>query len=119
MIRTWLDKNARGLCLALMMVMIFLYFVYMTVQGDRGILAMLRLQRSLNTAEADLAAIRGERQALETRVKQLRPNSIDPDLLDEQSRMQLNLARPDDIVVLTAPQQPDGKKPAMVQRSRP
>lgn len=119
LIRSWLDKNARGLSIALLMAMVFLYFVYMTVQGDRGILAMLRLQRNLGAVEGDLDALRGERQALETRVKHMRPNSIDPDLLDEQSRMQLNLARPDDIVILTAPQQADGKKPAMVQRNRP
>lgn len=108
----------RGLSIALLMAMVFLYFVYVTVQGDRGILAMLRLQRNLSAVEGDLASIRAERQALETRVQHMRPGSIDPDLLDEQSRIQLNLAKPDDIVVLTAPQQPDGKKPAMVQRSR-
>jgi cell division protein FtsB len=118
LIRTWLDKNIRSLVIALMMAMVFLYFIYMTVQGDRGILSMLRLQRDLRTAESALAETRGERQVLEARVKHMRPNSIDPDLLDEQSRQQLNLAKPNEVVILTAPQQGGAKKDQMLQRSK-
>jgi cell division protein FtsB len=117
-IRSWLDKNARSLAIALMMAMLFLYFVYVTVQGDRGILAMLQMQGTTQAAEAELAALRAERATLEARVKHMRGNSIDPDLLDEQSRSQLNLAGSNDVVVFTAPQQSEGSAPQMVHRNK-
>jgi cell division protein FtsB len=104
MIRPWLDKNARSVSLALLMAMLFLYFVYITVQGDRGVLAMLRMQHNIRTAETTLAALRDERAALGLRVKHLRPDSLDLDLLDEQARLQLNRARAVDLVVLTPPE---------------
>lgn len=117
-IRSWLDKNARSLAIALMMAMLFLYFVYVTVQGDRGILAMLQMQGTTQAAEAELAALRAERATLEARVQHMRGNSIDADLLDEQSRSQLNLAGSNDVVVFTAPQQSDGSAPPMVHRNK-
>lgn len=117
-IRSWLDKNARSLAIALMMAMLFLYFVYVTVQGDRGILAMLQMQGTTQAAEAELAALRAERATLEARVKHMRGNSIDPDLLDEQSRAQLNLAGSNDVVVFTAPQHSEGSAPQMVHRNK-
>lgn len=98
--------------------MVFLYFVYMTVQGDRGIMALLRMQSELRTAQGRLDETRAERLTLEARVKHMRPNSIDPDLLDEQSRLQLNLAKPNEVVVLTPLQQENDKKPDMVQRNK-
>lgn len=118
MIRSWLDKNARPLAIALMMALVVLYFIYMTVQGDRGIFSMLRMQNELRTAEEDLARTKTEREALEARVKHMRPDTIDPDLLDEQTRLQLNMVKPEDVVVFTAPQQEKEENPAMLQRNK-
>ena len=41
------------------------------------------------------------RQELEEKVGFLRPESIDRDLLDQQVRLTLGYAHPDDIVILT------------------
>ena len=41
------------------------------------------------------------RRQLEEKVALLRPESIDPDLLDEMARGQLQMARPSDLVVYT------------------
>lgn len=82
------------------MAMLFVYFLYVTVQGDRGIIAMLRLRNEQHNAEENLAQTRKERTALEARVKHLRPDSIDADLLDEEARRQLNMAKPNDLVVI-------------------
>jgi len=98
--------------------MLFLYFVYMTVQGDRGIFAMWRVQGQIHAAEQKLAETKAARAALESRVQRMRPDSIDPDLLDEQTRMQLNMVKPEDVVVLT-PVAPDAAhKNDMLQRSK-
>ena len=41
-----------------------------------------------------------ERQELAARVSLLRPESLDPDMLDERARLYLNLVHPDELVVL-------------------
>jgi cell division protein FtsB len=79
------------------------YFLYHTVQGDRGWLAMLRLQQQVNGAQSELSQLQKEDQNLDHRVQLMRPASLDPDLLDEKSRELLNYSKPDEIVILTQP----------------
>ena len=85
------------------------YFLYHTVQGDRGWMAMLRVQQQVNEAQETLSQLHKERAELEHRVQLMRPNSLDPDLLDEKSRELLDYSKPNEIVVLTPPQKPGGK----------
>jgi len=79
------------------------YFIYHTIQGDRGWLEMLRLKNQVNTAQNDLLRLQKERRDLDHRVHLLRSDSLDPDLLDEQSRKTLGYTKPDEIVILTSP----------------
>ncbi len=81
------------------------YFLYHTVEGERGWVAKVRLQNETKRAEETLQKLQEEREALERRVKLMRPESIDPDLLDEQARKSLNYSKPNEIVILT----PEGK----------
>jgi cell division protein FtsB len=76
------------------------YFAYHLVEGDRGLKAWFRLNRELQTATANLEKIRGQRAVLDLRVSNLRPDHIDPDLLDERIRATLNVVSPDDIVIM-------------------
>jgi len=75
------------------------YFAYHAIQGDRGLIALSRLQGEIQQAEAVLATTRGERERLEHRASLLRPDNLDPDMLDERARAMLNFASPDDIVI--------------------
>jgi cell division protein FtsB len=84
------------------------YFLYHTVQGDHGWLAMLRLQGQVDAAQANLTQLQKEHEQLDHRVQLMRPEHIDPDLLDEQSRKLLDYSKPGDVIILTAP---DGSKP--------
>ena len=77
----------------------FVYFAYHTVEGDRGILAWLRLQNKIEEAELQLAKVTSERQALEHRVLLLRPDHLDPDMLEERARAMLNMGRADEVVI--------------------
>ncbi len=79
------------------------YFAYHTVEGDRGLLAWLRLRGQITDAELQLAKVTTERQALEHRVLLLRPDHLDPDMLEERARAMDDLGRDGDIVVLGAP----------------
>lgn len=76
------------------------YFIYHSIQGDRGILAWVQLQERLSHALYQLDHTVKERKALEEIVQDLRPESINRDLLDQQVRLQLGYAHPDEIVIL-------------------
>ena len=84
------------------------YFVYHSVEGDRGLFALLRMSEQIQEARAQLDELTAERKGLELRVSNLRPEHLDADMLDERARKILNLARPDEIVIL-APA-PEGKR---------
>lgn len=79
------------------------YFLYHTVQGDRGWLAMLRLQNQVIVSQQNLSQLQQEHKELNHRVQLMRPGSMDPDLLDEKSREMLDYSKPNEIIVLTPP----------------
>ena len=75
------------------------YFAYHAVEGEYGLSALNRLQEREAQLAAELAELNGRRAALEERVALMRPESLDPDMIDERARQALNLARPADIVI--------------------
>ena len=77
-----------------------LYFGYHAVNGSRGLLASQQLSSELRLAERKLAKFEKERMHLERRVKRLRSNSLDPDLIDELARETLSLTEPDDMIII-------------------
>jgi cell division protein FtsB len=80
---------------------VFGYFGYHLVNGERGLLAMVNLQREVLIAEQNLAEAETTRKIWERRVSALRNQSLDADMLDERARVLLNFARKDDIVIFT------------------
>ena len=95
-----LKKRARHVAAPVLGACLMGYFGYHLVQGDRGVLAWLRLTNELREAQAESAAVREQRDALERRVSLLRPDSLDRDLLDERARATLNVALPNEIILL-------------------
>jgi cell division protein FtsB len=79
------------------------YFAYHLVQGDRGLIAWMRLSQEIREAKATLDEVEAERQPLARRVALLRPDHLDRDLLDERARATLNLVAPNEIVIFNAP----------------
>jgi cell division protein FtsB len=79
------------------------YFSYHLVQGDRGLTAWMHLSQEIRQAQATLAQVDAEKQALDRRVGLLRPQHLDRDMLDERARATLNLVAPDERVIFTAP----------------
>lgn len=76
------------------------YFTYHAVQGDRGLLAWWQLRQQMDAAEVDLAAITAEREYLESMISLLRPENLDLDMLDEQTRRVLAFARPNEFLII-------------------
>ena len=80
---------------------VFGYFGYHLVNGDRGLLAMVHLQRENQIANQNFAEAEATRKIWELRVSELRNQSLDPDMLDERARILLNYADKDDIIIFT------------------
>lgn len=78
---------------------ILVYFAYHSVQGERGIAAWLEMRTESHSLQIELSELRHERKELEKRVALLRPESLDPDLLDERARAVLGFSRPDELTV--------------------
>ncbi len=79
---------------------LFFYFAYHLMHGDRGYFALRGLEDKLAYSEKKLEDKRAERTALENRVKRLRPNSLDLDMLDERARVVLGFVKTDERVIL-------------------
>lgn len=79
------------------------YFVYHTINGDRGILAWWHLRQEIGKAEATLAETAAMRAAMERRASLMRPDNLDPDMLEEQARRLLNMSRDGDMIILQEP----------------
>jgi cell division protein FtsB len=82
------------------------YFAWHGFEGPRGFPYRDRLTAEASRLSDELTAIRAQRETLELRVSHLRPQSIDPDLLDEMARAMLGMTRPGELVVLRPPQIP-------------
>lgn len=75
------------------------YFVYHTVQGENGLLALSDIEARLVEAEREATLLADQRVALERRISLLRGTSLDPDMLDELARRELGYAHPLDVVI--------------------
>ena len=93
-------RRARVLVGPLLGLALTSYFVYHTIEGDRGLLAWRDINQQLRVANDQLATVAAERDALEHKVDGLNPNHVDPDLLDQQIRQQLDLVSPDEVILM-------------------
>ncbi len=80
--------------------LLFFYFAYHLTHGDRGYFAWKGLEKKLAAAEDNYDRKLAEREALENRVKLLRPDSLDLDMLDERARVVLGFVKPEDKVII-------------------
>jgi cell division protein FtsB len=79
------------------------YFWVHAHSGQHGLKAQQDLLQQETELSRELAEVRAERASWEHRVSLLRPSSIDPDLLDERARAQLDFVHPRDLVLRLSP----------------
>ena len=68
--------------------------------GARGALSWALLSREVESLEKELNSLKEENAFLENKIKLLRNNSLDLDLLEEQAQNVLGLAKENDVIVL-------------------
>ncbi len=98
-----LGRRAPAILPPLLGAFAFSYFAYHAVEGDRGLRSWMKLRQEIATARITEAELAAERGAMERRVALLRPESLDPDMLEERARAVLNLAHPDERVIFLDP----------------
>jgi cell division protein FtsB len=79
------------------------YLAWQGAYGPRRFQYRDNLVHQLAQSKADFVTVENQRKMLETRVQQMRPESVDQDLLDEFARRDLNMAKPTDLVVNLVP----------------
>lgn len=99
-VKTEITKRLQFVVGPVIAVSVLLYFVYHIIQGERGLLSWRQLNQKIEQAETRLKETLSEQEMLERRVRLMRPESLDPDMLEEQVREKLNFARKDEIVIL-------------------
>jgi cell division protein FtsB len=75
------------------------YFGWHAFYGTRGFPYREQLLKHSEMLTRELEGIATQRKTIETRVALMRPESIDPDLLDELARKDLNMVKQSDIIV--------------------
>ncbi|GGC21141.1 hypothetical protein GCM10011371_06000 [Novosphingobium marinum] len=92
MIKEGLAQGAALMCLLMM--------AGFALAGPSGLLAWSENQRMLDQRIDQIANLEAERDRLRNRVDLLDPRDADPDLAGELLRSNLNVAHPDEMVML-------------------
>jgi cell division protein FtsB len=79
------------------------YLVWHALHGQRSFLQAQRIAARIEVLEAERDQMRAQRVALDSRVALLRPESIDPDLVEELARAKLGFVHPSDIIIYIDP----------------
>lgn len=95
---TRLKSFLTGVALYTMAAALIGYFGVNAYTGKYGLHAQAALDQEMIALTGELARLKQERNALEHRVSLLRAESLDPDMLDERARFQLEFAHPRDLV---------------------
>ncbi len=76
-----------------------MYFVFASVQGDYGLFRRVQIDAERDLLAARKEALEAEVIALQNKTRRLSDDYLDLELLDQQARDVLGLARPDEIVL--------------------
>jgi cell division protein FtsB len=101
--RARLKSFLTGLALYTMAAALVGYFGVNAYTGKYGLNARLELDQEIVALTSELARLKRERADGEHRISLLRPDRLDPDMLDERARYQLDYANPHDLVRMTTP----------------
>jgi cell division protein FtsB len=88
------NGHAKSLIANVITSLLLIYFIFHSIYGNKGIIAYFKLSQQLEKTYSDLETLRAKRVEIEHKVKLLRPESLNQDMLDEKARQVLGLASP-------------------------
>ena len=101
--RSRLKSLLTGFALYAMAAAMVGYFGVNAYTGKYGLNARQELDQEIIALTSELARLKRERIQGEQRVSLLRSDRVDPDMLDERARYQLDYLNPHDLVRLNTP----------------
>jgi cell division protein FtsB len=101
--RARLKSFLTGLALYTMAAALIGYFGVNAYTGRYGLNAQQELDQEIIALTSELARLKKERAESVQRVSLLRSEHIDPDMLDERARFQLDYVNPHDLVRMNTP----------------
>jgi cell division protein FtsB len=101
--RSRLKSILTGVALYTMAAAIVGYFGVNAYTGKYGLNARQELDQEIIALTSELAQLKRERAKAEQRVSLLRSDRVDPDMLDERARYQLDYVNPHDLVRIINP----------------
>ena len=94
MLKRKFDLSVMAVCMSLLA-----YFAWYGFEGPRSYKYRDGLVARTELVAAKLVTLEAEGAALERRVQLMRPESVDPDMLDELARANLDFTRPNDLIL--------------------
>lgn len=101
--RARLKSFLTGLALYMIAAAMIGYFGVNAYTGKYGLNARQELDQEIIALTSELARLKREHAEGEQRVSLLRSDRVDPDMLDERARYQLDYANPHDLVRINTP----------------
>ncbi len=95
-----LQNRLKNSGLLLVCILLFIYFGYHAVNGERGFLRYMYLRQEITEARRVAENYHNQKVRLEDKVRLLSSSSLDLDLLEERARVVLNMAGPDEFIIL-------------------
>jgi cell division protein FtsB len=79
------------------------YFGINAFSGQHGLRAQQAMEAQAADLAEELATVKAERARWDRRVALLKPDRIDPDMLEERARITLEYGNPNDVTLLLKP----------------
>ena len=95
-----LHNRLKNSSFVLVCVFLVAYFLYHTVNGERGVLRYMLLKKEIAQAEKIAESYHKQKLKLEDKVRLLSSSSLDLDMLEERAREVLNFASEDEFIIL-------------------
>jgi len=97
-----LNDKIKNSAFAIVGSMLCAYFAFHAISGERGFIRLMSLKQEITKAQRISDSFKIKKSHLEKKVKLLSSDSLDLDLLEERSRVVLNMASEDEFIILDA-----------------
>lgn len=81
-----------------MLALMFFYFSFHLVSGERGLLAYAKLKSEIDAKNQEVASLVDEKHVLAHRVLGMRSDNLDLDLLEEVAREDLGYSKQNEVI---------------------
>ena len=95
-------RRGRQVAGSILGALLFAYFMFHAIQGDRGFFAWVQMKQRIAYASSELAASEAKRLTWERRIALLQDDRLDRDMLDEQVRRLTGLGSRNEFVIIDA-----------------